>query len=179
MDYQQAKIDRSHADLIYGLIVSRKPKTILELGFGTGYSANKILEGIAYNQNNPRYVVVDNWLDFNYQKPPHATAMEGYMELITSDEGEFVKSCEDEFDFILSDADHQHTDQWFDLVYEKLLGRNGILIYHDVDTIWQTYPNLLTILDRCKSRKLSHFLFNYDSLLSERCERGLLVIFKS
>ncbi len=177
MDYEQAKIDICHADLIYGLIVSRKPKSILELGLGGGRATDKILEGIAYNQNNPRYVLVDNWCDFGYQKPPHA--MKYQMEIITSDEEDFVKNCHDQFDFILSDADHQRTDQWFDLVYGQLLGRNGILIYHDVDTVWQTYPNLLTILERCQSRGLSHFLFNYDSLLSERCERGLLVIFKS
>jgi hypothetical protein len=41
------------------------------------------------------------------------------------------------------------------------------------------FPNLKKILDKTQERNLSHFLFNKDSLASERCYRGLLVIFKN
>ena len=66
---ESVKIDTAHAELIYGLIVSSKPKKILELGLGGGKSADAIIKGINYNQNNSEFSIVDNWLDFGSNIP--------------------------------------------------------------------------------------------------------------
>jgi predicted O-methyltransferase YrrM len=171
------KIDQAHAELLKGLVVANKPKSILELGIGGGASADAILEGLAFNQQQYDYTLVDNWMDFGYKAPD--IVVEKYsnkINLITSNEKDFVFSCRSSYDFIMSDADHESTDQWFEYVYENILNDSGILCYHDISVF---YPNLLTIYNKCKERKLSHKLFNRNSLSTEKCERGLLVIFKN
>lgn len=172
------KIDRAHADLLTGLVQASKPKTILELGIGGGQATDAILNGLEYNQQPYQYTLVDNWMDFENVMPPEV--QEKYssrINLITSGEREFVFSCIAKFDFIMSDADHHNTQNWFEYVYEELLNDDGILIYHDV-TLTNQFPNLLQILHRCQEYKLKHKLFNKDSLPTEMCYRGLLVIFK-
>jgi len=96
----------------------------------------------------------------------------------TSDEKEFVHSTGDKFDFIMSDADHNHTNEWFDYVYENLLLPGGIIIYHDINLFEDSFVNLRQIYARCLAKNYRHHLFNQNSLPGERCHRGLLVIFK-
>jgi len=172
------KIDRAHADLLTGLVKSGKPKTVLELGIGGGQATDAILSGLEYNQQPYQYTLVDNWMDFDDIMPPIVKeTYGGRVNLVTSGEKEFVFSCNKKFDFIMSDADHHNTQNWFEYVYEELLNDDGILIYHDV-TLTSQFPNLLQILHRCQEFNLKHKLFNKDSLPTEMCYRGLLVIFK-
>jgi predicted O-methyltransferase YrrM len=171
------KIDRAHADLLTGLIKSNKPKTVLELGIGGGQATDAILAGLDYNQQAYDYTLVDNWLDFGGGMP--AIVGETYgnrLNIVTSGEREFVHSCNKKFDFIMSDADHHNTQNWFDHVYDQLLNTDGILCYHDVTL--PMFPNLIQIVNRCRERQLNHKVFNRDSLPGEMCFRGLLVIFK-
>lgn len=174
------KIDQAHADLLRGLIVSHKPKTILEMGVGGGQGTDAMLDGLDYNQQPYEYTLVDNWMDFGYIQPPEVAERYGSkVKIITSDEREFVFSCKDKFDFIMSDADHMRTDQWFEYVYSELLNSDGILVYHDINLFdADAFKNLISIYDKCKEFGLSHKLFNANSLPDERCQRGLLVIFK-
>jgi len=99
------------------------------------------------------------------------------INIVTSDEKEFVFSCKQQFDLIMSDADHMRTDQWFEYVYDALLADDGILCYHDV-TLTSMFPNLINIVHKCQELNLRHKVFNKDSLSTEMCFRGFLVIFK-
>jgi predicted O-methyltransferase YrrM len=80
------------------------------------------------------------------------------------------------FDFIMSDADHFRTQEWFAHVYANLLNSGGILIYHDVTN--PQFPNLMRIYEDCVRNGHHHVLLNANSRKEERCDRGLLVIFK-
>ena len=174
------KIDIVHAHLIVGLILSQKPSSILELGLGGGRSCDAILAGIEFNKNNPKFKIVDNWLDWNHEIPQNVMEIYGKKaEIITMDEKEFVFSTKEKFDFIMSDADHNRTNQWFEHVYENLLNDKGILIYHDINIVEESFVNLREIYEICKKRNIHHYLFNKNSLVGERCQRGLLVIFKN
>ena len=181
---EEVKIDWAHAGLVEGLVLSSKPKKILELGIGGGRSLESILTGLEYNNQPYHYTLVDNWGDWNGVMPPEVTELysKKIHNIITSNEQDFVFSCKDKFDFIMSDADHNKADQWFEYVYENLLNDNGILIYHDVnmDDNWPggNFFNLRNIYHAVKTKKISHRLFNVSSLPEEQCERGLLVIFK-
>jgi predicted O-methyltransferase YrrM len=182
---EAVKIDWAHAGLLEGLVSSGKPKKILELGVGGGRSLESILKGIEYNSQPYEYTLVDNWGDWGGVMPPEVTELyqEKVHNIITSDEKDFVFSCQEKFDFIMSDADHYRADQWFEYVYDNLLNDNGILIYHDVnmDDHWYAgnFFNLRNIYEAVKTKKISHRLFNVSSLPEEQCERGLLVIFKN
>ena len=174
------KIDIVHAELITGLILSQKPKNILELGLGGARSCDSIIKAIDYNKNSPKFTIVDNWLDWNGKIPKGV--LETYSnkaEIITMDEKEFVFSTKERYDFIMSDADHNNTEQWFEHVYDNLLNDFGILIYHDINIIEDSFINLRKIYEICKKRNLNYYLFNKNSLNNERCQRGLLTIFKN
>jgi predicted O-methyltransferase YrrM len=179
---ESVKVDLVHAKLVGGLVASLKPSNILELGIGGGRVTDEILTAIDFNQNNPRYTLVDNWYDFGFSMPLEVS--EKYSDkinIVTSDEKDFVFSTKEKYDFIMSDADHHHTNEWFEYVYDNLLSEEGILIYHDVNVfpeIEGSFPNLVEILDKCKKQNIHHKLFNKSTLPNERCHRGLLVIFK-
>jgi predicted O-methyltransferase YrrM len=186
------KIDVAHAHLITGLVKANKPKTVLEFGIGGGESTDAILEGLEYNQQAYKYTLVDNWYDWmpnNIKGLPDAVGecpagvIEKYgsrIEIVTSPEQKYVFDCDKEFDFIMSDGDHHQADQWFEYVYVNLLNPGGILIYHDINVFNEpnSFPNLINIYTRCQEYGISHQLFNRNSLPTERCQRGLLAIFK-
>jgi predicted O-methyltransferase YrrM len=173
------KIDFAHAHLLAGLAMSNKPKTVLEFGIGGGQSTDAILAGLEYNQQEFTYTIVDNWHDWQGIRPDGVTEKYGSRcTIVDSGEREFVFSTKQSWDFIMSDGDHFCTDQWFEYVYASLLKPNGILIYHDIDIINSGFDNLREIYYRCQQYKINHKLFNLNSLPTERCHRGLLVIFK-
>jgi predicted O-methyltransferase YrrM len=174
------KIDDAHAALISGLVKSNKPKKILEIGIGGGKSADAILDALEFNQQEFEYTLVDNWFDWQGQRPAAVDEKYGSkMTIIDSNEKDFVFSTKEKFDFIMSDGDHMATDQWFEYVYAELLNEGGILIYHDVDFVDpNAFKNLQNIYYKAKEYNIPHHLFNANSLPNERCYRGLMVVFK-
>jgi predicted O-methyltransferase YrrM len=177
---EQVKIDIAHANLLKALIQSQKPQDILELGLGGGMATDAIIEGLEYNKKSYSLTIVDNWFDYQYQMPKEVEEKYGkFADIITSGEKEFVFSCNDKYDFIMSDADHFNAEKWFVHVYDNLLNSGGILVYHDVNIYENSFVNLREILYNCQNTNKFHYLFNKNSLDSERCQRGLLVIFKN
>ena len=178
-------VDQCHLDLVYGLVVSHKPKSILEMGVGSGRTTRMLIKAADNNKNNPIITLVDNWVDLNGKPPQCIENYKKFCKVIMSNEMDFVFSTRDTFDFIFSDADHWNTDKWFDYVYDRILNPGGILIYHDVSLVDAMpkeelrFPNLLTILHKCKIRGISHVHLDKCSKPGERCFRGFLVIFKS
>lgn len=177
MDNPGVSIDTAHASLIYGLVCSQKPTSILEFGFGGGRSADAILRACEFNGNKPRYDLVDNWKDWDGTVPDTVIAFRENADIaiITADEGEFVRDCEFQYEFIMSDADHANAEKWFNRTYIDLLAPGGILVYHDV----RNFPNLAEIVTTCKASRLRHVVFDRCSRVGEACQRGLLVIFKT
>ena len=177
-------VDQCHLDLVYGLIVSHKPNSVLELGVGSGRTTKTIIRATDNNQNKPDITLVDSWFDFNGKAPACIENYKKFCKVVPMDEMNFVFSTRNTYDFIFSDADHWNADKWFDYVYDRLLNPNGILIYHDVSTgplpnNELRFPNLTSILYKCKERGISHVHLDRCSKPGERCYRGFLVIFKS
>lgn len=174
------KIDIAHANLLAGLVQSNKPKTILEIGLGGGQATDAILGALDYNQQTFEYILVDNWLDWGGIRPPGVN--EKYSDRITiidKDEKDFVVGTDKTFDFIMSDGDHHNADKWFEYVLTNLVNPDGILIYHDINLFDDdAFKNLNEIYTKCKKYGIRHHLFNKNSRNDERCQRGLLVIFK-
>lgn len=173
------QVDEAHVALINGIVKSQKPQKILELGLGSGTTTDAILEALQFNQQTFEFTLVDLWLEPGWNGECPAEAVEKYspyINIITSDEREYVFNCGKTFDFIMSDADHFNTQKWFEYVYSELLESGGTLIYHDVTD--RGFTNLREILEKSKLYNLRFSLFNKNSRSDERCDRGLLVIFK-
>lgn len=172
---EEVMIDESHASLIYGLVASSKPESVLEFGLGGGRSTRSALDAIRYNHNQPKYTLVDNWMDYGGIKPDLFAYECSGIDFITSDEKDFVLNCQNKYDFIISDADHHHSHEWFIDTY-GLLNECGIMVCHDVTN--SDFPNLRRILYQCEAWHIKSVLFNKSSRSDERCGRGLLVVFK-
>lgn len=172
-------MDVCHAALLTTLVACKKPSTLLEVGVGGGRSVNAVLRGLRYNKKPYTYTVVDNWYDWGGVQPPEVAQRYGdSVKVVTSNEKDYVFSCTESYDFIVSDGDHHNTDKWFEYVYDKLLNPGGTLVYHDVNLVEEQFVNLRNIYEVSKKRNLRFELFNSNSLPEELCQRGLLVIFK-
>lgn len=169
-------MDFNHIHLIGSLILSHKPKSVLEIGVGTGLVTKKIINAFAYNNIPVDLTCVDNFTDWRGSTPTGFETYQQQIKFIPKDEKEFVSSCLNTYDFIVSDADHYRTNKWFDKTY-SLLNNKGILVYHDVTN--KQFPNLYDIVKYVETNNINHVIFNKSSLDTERCDRGLLVIFKN
>ena len=61
-------IDVPHGMLILGALLSAKPKNVLEIGIGTGFITNLLLDGISYNQIG-ELTSIDNFHDLGGNLP--------------------------------------------------------------------------------------------------------------
>lgn len=177
MNLEHIKIDNNHIELIYSLIICHKPKSLLEIGVGSGYTTRKIIQAFQYNNISTIENIdcVDNYYDWNGQKPSHLEFLDGLVTFIKSSEHDYVFNCSKKYDYIISDADHHNSDKWIDKTMD-LLNPKGIIIYHDITN--KNFPNLLKIVDYVETNNLKYFLFNKNSRPDERCDRGLLIISK-
>lgn len=175
--HNYVRMDDNHIHLIYSLVICSKPKSILEIGIGSGSVTDQLIKANTYNEIDATITCVDNFYDWNGNPPPEYEEIKKIrnIQYIISDEQSFVKSCNTKYDFIISDADHHHAHLWIDKTFE-ILNTNGILIYHDITN--PQFINLSKIVEYVKDNNINHMIFNQSSLKSERCERGLLVIKK-
>jgi predicted O-methyltransferase YrrM len=176
MDFETISIDQNHAELIYSLMICKKPKSTLEIGIGSGLITTKIINAYRYNNLPLNVDCVDNFYDWNGIIPDHIKAIDG-INLISLSEEKFTYTCDKQYDFIISDADHFNAHKWIKQTC-SLLNNSGILIYHDITN--NMFPNLATILDYFNQNKMTYssLLFNKSTLPIERCHRGLLIVQK-
>lgn len=168
-------MDSCHYELIYGAVRAFKPELTLELGYGSGILTQTILEALITNSFG-LLDVVDNWYDWQYQKPHHIPDnIHPRVLLHTANESDFVhKSPPDKYDLIISDADHNNSHKWWRATM-SMLKRDGIAFFHDVSN--PMFPNLIRMAKEI-SAEYSTKLFDRSSEPTERCERGLLMVLK-
>ncbi len=167
-------IDEAHSILLSGFLVSAKPHNVLELGIGTAYSTNVIISSLAYNKRG-KLTCVDNWFDHGGKAPDWIDVLvsKGGVTVITSEEEAFVRSCpSDEYDFLLSDADHYGT--WFD-EHCRIVKDGGIMFFHDTNES-AIYPSLYLIEGQAREKGMAHIHFKENSRVQERCNRGFLMV---
>ena len=174
---KMVSMDTNHVELIAALIKSQKSRNILELGYGSGLCTKAIVSAIEYNSIPVNYAVVDNWFDTEGTQLVNPENLSRYIKFYKLSEQDFVLNCVTKYDFILSDADHHNSNKWFDKVYNDLLSVDGIFICHDITN--KEFTNLFNIYKACMKYRIPHMLFKKSTLSTERCERGLLVIFKT
>lgn len=172
MEYNAAvKLDECHLKLIKGVALALKPINLLELGIGSGATTRALLEAIDFNQLG-HLTSVDNWHDWGGERPldlPEHT----HLTVVECSEKEFITSCTNFYDLIVSDADHYNSHLWCDKTL-SLLRPGGVAFFHDVAN--PDFPNLQAVLNYVKQEGYFYKLFTRSSLAVERCERGLLLV---
>ena len=171
-------LDQAHALLLAGLVTSQKPVRMLELGIGSGYATRVLLRALDFNQQG-ELLSVDNFFDWNGQKPEHVRSMERERpdwRVAQSDETEFLRASETEiFDFILSDGDHTRGYQNAADVF-RICRAGGLVVFHDTNN--ELFRLLSRLPGRCQQLRFPGFHFIRRSRSDEMTDRGLLVVQK-
>ena len=171
-------LDFVHAHLVAGLVLSHKPKEILELGVGSAYLTSVLLEAIRENGCG-RLTSVDNFFDWGGKKPAHIADLQcSYPEwnLIVEDESAFVGNLRPEtYAFVVSDGDHTRGYQMAPALF-KSARPGSILVFHD--TCSEMFRLLGRLPGRCRQLGFPVLHFTAKSKPDERTDRGLLVVSK-
>lgn len=151
--------------------MAAKPQNILELGIGSGLVTRSLMAAIRYNQYGT-LTSVDNWLDWGRTRPELDIPPE--VKVIASEEEVFVRLAPtDEYDMLISDADHDRSGLWF-TEHCRIVKPDGFMFFHDTNQ--PQYPTLFALQELAKARALPYFHFTKSTREDERCERGLLFV---
>jgi predicted O-methyltransferase YrrM len=169
-------VDQAHVALLFGVACSLKPKRVLELGIGAGYTTEAILQALEYNESG-RLTCVDNWIDWNGQEPSIANRLrEKGVEIVLSDEETYLLKCESQvYDLLVSDADHRNSHRWVDQ-HLRVVRDGGFLFFHDTSN--SEFTNLAEIVKYVQEKGLWYYEFKESTRSTERCHRGWLMVLK-
>lgn len=168
-------VDRAHAVLLMGIVLSRKPRDILELGIGSSFVTKTLLQATRFNGVG-RITAVDNWLDWRGDEPPLMAELraQGVNVVAPVEEETFVhEAADDAFDLLVSDADHRRSGTWID-EHLRIVRHDGFMFFHDTNHT-DRFKSLGLIEKRLRELQLPFYQFTESTRPDERCERGLLM----
>jgi len=163
-------IDLAHNVFLIGAVLSKKPDKILELGIGTGLVTLSLASAVKFNHKG-HITSVDNWFDWNGKEPPGIDQLRNHgVVVVVSSEEDFLRKCpSDEYDVLISDADHFRSGNWL-AEHLRVTRNDAFLFFHDTNS--PEWPTLFTIKQRLSH--LPHYHFTAESRPDERCARGWL-----
>jgi len=172
-----AAVDVAHGMLIFGSMLSAKPNNILEIGIGTGFITNLLLDGVAYNQSG-HLTSVDNFYDLGGNLPNQVLdklKQRNSLSIIAPiEEKDFILSCKDnQYDFLVSDGDHVHAGEWVDEIF-RIMKPNSFMFFHDINNTG--FPGLYNYKTLSDKYNKPNYLFTKSSRDDEECHRGLLMV---
>jgi len=171
-----ASVDLCHGVFLLGALTSAKPKNILELGIGPAFASEILCAGIKYNGYG-NLTCVDNFHDLGGNLPHqklHYLKENGVNIVGPIDEKDFVfQAKEEEYDFLVSDADHCRAHEWAERVFD-IMKPNSFMFFHDICE----HKNLLKYKEIADERGYYNHIFNLSSRSDENCHRGWMFIIK-
>jgi predicted O-methyltransferase YrrM len=107
-----------------------KPKSILEIGTYTGYSALCLAEGL---QADGKLITIDinPELEEVIHKHIQMAKMEDKIQFIVGDAYQIIRTLPHHFDLVFIDADKQNYSKYFDLVADKM-NDGGVILADNV-----------------------------------------------
>jgi Methyltransferase domain len=168
-------IDCAHNIFVIGAVLSKKPRNVLELGIGTGYLTMSLVHALKYNQTG-QLTSVDNWFDAHGLEPRLGAELRAAgVRVICSSEEEFVHQAPtDAYDFLISDADHYNSGNWFDQ-HIRIVENDGLMFFHDTN-LPSMFPGLAMLEARVRELGLPFYHFKQCSREDEKCGRGILFV---
>jgi predicted O-methyltransferase YrrM len=168
-------IDRAHNVFLIGAVLSKKPRNVLELGIGTGYLTMSLIHALRYNGVG-QLTSVDNWFDTHGIEPKFGADLRAAgVKIVFSGEKEFLQQARSSsFDFLISDADHQNSAEWFDH-HIRVVERDGLMFFHDTN-LPDMFPGIAKLEARTKELGFPYYHFTESSRPDENCGRGMLFV---
>jgi hypothetical protein len=168
-------IDRAHNLFLVGAVLSKKPRNVLELGIGTGYLTMSLIHALRYNGVG-QLTSVDNWFDTHGIEPKFGADLRAAgVKIVSSGEKEFWQQARSSsFDFLISDADHQNSADWFEH-HIRVVERDGLMFFHDTN-MPDMFPGLAKLEARIKNLGFPYYHFTQSSRPDENCGRGMLFV---
>lgn len=174
--YANVLIPRMLSGHLQGRVLSMfskmiRPKTILEIGTYTGYSALCMAEGL---QDGGKLITIDineeleDMVRSYFGQAPNASAF----DFRVGNAMEIIPSLTEELDLVFIDADKENYSNYFDLVIDKMAS-GGILIADNV--LWS--GKVLDETQLAKDEETQALdAFNQKMMADERVENILLPI---
>jgi predicted O-methyltransferase YrrM len=108
----------------------KQPKTILEIGTYTGYSALCLAEGL---QKDGQLITIDvNEEVIHFaQQFINQSSYSNQIQLMVGDATKIIPSLPQTFDLVFIDADKENYDLYFDLIIDKV-SQNGYILIDNV-----------------------------------------------
>ncbi|MEM7031183.1 MAG: O-methyltransferase [Chloroflexota bacterium] len=147
-------LDPDSAKFVSMLAISKKVKTIVEVGAGHGYST--LWLAYAASLTGGKVITCEN----NETKAAEAQAnvdkagLSSYVEIITGDAREELRHRDEAIDFVFLDGEAGQYETYFDVVYKRL-GLGAMIVADDVVesendlsdyvTYVQNHPNLESV----------------------------------
>jgi predicted O-methyltransferase YrrM len=147
-------LDPDAAKFVSLLAVSKKAKTIVEVGTGFGYSTLWLAYAAASTGGKVISCEIDPARAQQAQANVDKAKMTGYVEIITGDAREILRHRTEPVDLLFIDAEYGQYETYFDVVYKRM-GVGSIIVADDVveaendlmdyTTYVQNHPNLESV----------------------------------
>lgn len=120
---ENAKIQKKMAERLINFVENKNPKTVLELGCGTGFLTRFVSERLGYEKYTAIDIVEECQLYIN--------KIDSKINFIAQDIETYINESEEKFDLIISNASLQWTENFEDTVnsLSKKLNDNGELVF--------------------------------------------------
>ena len=131
-----------------------------------------MIAGIRFNGRG-RITCVDNWFDWGGKEPAGIDKLRQIgAKVVPETEERFLRACAaDQYDFLISDADHMHSGDWVQ-EHLRVTRNDAFLFFHDTNSA--EWPSLRGIPSAVSH--LPHYHFVQSSRPDERCTRGWLFV---
>ncbi len=115
---------------LHSMVQIKKPKTILEIGTFTGYSAIAMASALSDN-GHLHTIDIDEEKEDIIQNFIKKANLQNTITLHIGDAKDIIDSIETKFDFVFIDADKKSYSKYFDLVITKM-NKGGIILADNV-----------------------------------------------
>ena len=125
-------IEPASAQFLSILIRAQQSKCVLEIGTSTGYSTLWLAEALSSTQGHMVTLEIDAERSKEAQLHAQYLKLDSYIDFQVIDALDYLQSCQQQFDFILLDAERDAYVEYWSYLPQLLQQQGGLLVVDNV-----------------------------------------------
>ncbi|WP_333838285.1 O-methyltransferase [Acinetobacter schindleri] len=125
-------IEPASAQFLSILIRAQQSKCVLEIGTSTGYSTLWLAEALSSTQGHMVTLEIDAERSKEAQLHAQHLKLDSYIDFQVTDALDYLQSCQQQFDFILLDAERDAYVEYWSYLPQLLQRQGGLLVVDNV-----------------------------------------------